>query len=94
MYKPEEVRHWFTKLEGEDPSQAAKFKRLHDLGREMAVELATILPDRHESVNALDHLQETIGWAERAIARGDSASGVEPCQRVEDMVDREAFFRP
>ncbi len=76
MYTKEEVEYWFKRLEGEPSDQAAKFKRLHDAAREFALIAQELLPDRHESVLAMDAIQTAVHWGNTAIAREGSATGV------------------
>lgn len=81
MYTKQEVEYWFRRLAGEPSDQAAKFKRLHDAAREFALIAQELLPARHESIRAMDAIQEAVLWGNSAIARDGSATGLPATQR-------------
>lgn len=49
--------------------QAERYVKLRDRARELAVEIAALTPDSREQSLALTALEESVFWANAAIAR-------------------------
>jgi len=51
------------------PEQLPKYQELRDMGKALAIFIATNVPDSREQALALTHLEDTIMWANAGIAR-------------------------
>lgn len=64
-----DLTHRFTYHPPVSSERAATHERIRRMGLAMAIELDDLIPDGREKALAMTHLEETVMWANAALAR-------------------------
>jgi len=98
MYEPsqqdrERVNRNFTyhkPLESKTNKQSDRYEHIRDKARRLALDLLELCPSSRELALALTNLEQSVMWANAAIARNEKLSDLDPIQPADDADKMEA----